>query len=70
MAVPWRSLVEGDEQGPSGELWLWNTKKSTIDTAYTAIFQTFLYIGPISGQSYKHFTSVNYDPRVVISAIF
>ena len=51
MAVPWRSLVEGDEQGPSGELWLWNTKKSTIDTAYTAIFQTFLYIGPISGQS-------------------
>ena len=40
MAVPWRSLVEGDEQGPSGELWLWNTKKSTIDTAYTAIFQT------------------------------
>ena len=24
----------------------------------------------VSGQSYKHFTSINYDPRVVIRAIF
>ena len=27
-------------------------------------------LGAFSGQSYKHFTSVNYDPRVVIWAIF
>ena len=37
MAVPWRSLVEGDEQGPSGELWLWNTKNRQ-STQHTQLY--------------------------------